>query len=244
MLDRRFEILLDLVGCVHKLASDCSRLEPEFGVMFRFVFVEFGFVAEGEADVVEAVQQAVFAERVDVEVCIEAFIVRDGLGFKVDCDFVCWISFGALHQRLHIGFGEADEDHAVFAGVREENVGEAGGDDGEEAEVGECPGCVFARAAAAEVFSGDEDLCTLVMVLVEDEGFVGLAIVGAVLDAAPIVEEEVAVASALNAFEELFGDDLVGVDVGAVERDSVAGENVDGMHIYEPRVQKQQRIQV
>ena len=60
----------------------------------------------------------------------------------------------------------------------------------------------------------------------------GLAGVGAFLDAAPVVEEEVAVAGALDALEELLGDDLVGVDVGAVERDGVAGEDVDGMHYF------------
>ena len=119
-------------------------------------------------------------------------------------------------QGFDVVFGEADEDHAVLAGVGEEDVGEAGRDDGEEAEVGEGPGGVLAGAAAAEVFSGDEDLRALVMVLVEDEVGVGLARVGAFLDAAPVVEEEVAVAGALDALEELLGDDLVGVDVGAV----------------------------
>jgi hypothetical protein len=68
--------------------------------------------------------------------------------------------------------------------------------------------------------------------LVEDEVGVRLACVGAVLNAAPVVEEEVAIAGALDALEELLGDDLIGVDVGAVERDGVAGEDVDGMHIY------------
>jgi len=96
--------------------------------------------------------------------------------------------------------------------------------------VGESPRRVLAGAAAAEVFSGDEDLRSLMMVLVEDEGLVGLARVGSVLDAAPVVEEEVAVAGALDALEELLGDDLIRIDVGTVERDSVAGEDVDGMH--------------
>ena len=40
--------------------------------------------------------------------------------------------------------------------------------------------------------------------------------------AAPVVEQELAVAGALDALEELLGDDLVGVDVGAVERDEDA----------------------
>ena len=44
------------LACSHA-ASSCLRFE----------FVEFGCVAQGEADVVEAFQQAVFAERVDFE---------------------------------------------------------------------------------------------------------------------------------------------------------------------------------
>src|SRR6185312_4798816 len=60
--------------------------EPECSVVFGFVSVEFGFVAQREADVVEAVEQAVFAERVDLEGGAEALIVDDGLGFEVDGD--------------------------------------------------------------------------------------------------------------------------------------------------------------
>ena len=133
-------------------------------------------------------------------------------------------------EGFDVGFGEADEDHAVLAGVGEEDVGEAGGDDGEEAVLGEGPGGVLAGAAAAEVLSGDEDLRAFVDGVVEDEVGVGLAGVGAFLDAAPVVEEEVAVAGALDALEELLGDDLVRVDVGQRQRDGGGGEDVDGDH--------------
>jgi hypothetical protein len=61
---------------------------------------------------------------------------------------------------------------------------------------------------------------------------VGLASIGALLDAAPVVEEEVAISGTLDSFEELLGNDLVGVDVGAVKRHGVAGEYVDGMHYF------------
>ncbi len=47
---------------------------------------------------------------------------------------------------------------------------------------------------------------------------------------APVVEEEVAVAGALDALEELLGDDLVRVDVGQRQRDGGGGEDVDGDH--------------
>jgi hypothetical protein len=42
------------------------------------------------------------------------------------------------------------------------------------------------------------------------------------------VEEVLAEAGALDALEELLGDDLVGVDVGAVERDATPVMTVNG----------------
>ncbi len=112
--------------------------------MLRLELVESFFVAQGEADVVEAVQQAVFAERVDVEVRVEAEVVGDGLGLEVDGDEVVGV-FGAAGQEfLHLFFGEAGEDNAVLAGVGEEDVGEGGGDDGAEAVLVNGPGGVLA----------------------------------------------------------------------------------------------------
>ena len=190
--------------------------------MFGFEGVEFGFVAQGEADVVEAIQQAVFAERVDVEVRVEALVVGDGLGFEVDGELVLWIFGAAVEQRLYILFAEADEDDAVLARVREEDVGEGGRDDGEEAVLVERPCGVLARAAAAEVLSGDENLRAFVLGLVEDEVRPLLDDIGRFGVVAPVEEEELAVAGALDALEELLGDDLVGVDVGQRQRDGVS----------------------
>ena len=138
--------------------------------------------------------------------------------------------FPAFEKQSYLLFGEPDEDDTVLAGVGEEDVGEAGSDDDEEAEVGKRPGGVLAGAAAAEVFAGDEDFCAGVFGLVEDEGGVGLAGLRAFLDALPVEEEELAVAGALDALEELLGDDLVGIDVGDIERRGDGGETVDGDH--------------
>ena len=122
-----------------------------------FVAVEVGGVAEGEADVVEAVEEAVFAEGVDVEVGVEALVVGDGLCLEVDGDLVLGVGGRTDDEGFDFGVGEAGEDDAVFAGVREEDVGEGGGDDGAEAELVDGPGGVFAGGAAAEVFLGEED---------------------------------------------------------------------------------------
>ncbi len=160
---------------------------------------------EGQAYVVEAVEEAMLAEGVDVEVGVEAVGVGYGLGFEVDGDLVLGIGGAALDEGFYFGVGEWGEDDAVFAGVGEEDVGEGGGDDGAEAVLVDGPGGVLAGGAAAEVALGEEDLGALVLGLVEDEVGVGLAGVGTFLDAAPVVEEEVIVAGALDAFKNCLG---------------------------------------
>ena len=46
----------------------------------------------------------------------------------------------------------------------------------------------------------------------------------------PVEEQELAEAGALDALEELLGDDLVGVDVGAPEDADGAGDGLDRSH--------------
>src|SRR5882762_5728263 len=76
------------------------------------------------------------------------------------------------------------------------------------------------RRSATEVCSGDENLRAAVLGAVEEE----------VALPAPVVEEERAVARTLDAFEELLGNDLVGVDVGAVQRSHDAGDAGERFH--------------
>src|SRR5215204_7566245 len=48
--------------------------------------------------------------------------------------------------------------------------------------------------------------------------------------AEPVVEEELAEAGALHPLQELLGDDLIGVDVGAVQHRNAALDDVDRIH--------------
>ncbi len=121
--------------------------------MVAFEVVDGMGLAQGEADVIEAIQQAVFAEGVDIEVCVEAQVVDDGLSFKVDGDFVIGVFGAAVEQGCDFFVGKGGEDEAILAGVREEDVGEAGCDDGAEAILMESPGCMLAGAATARSFS-------------------------------------------------------------------------------------------
>ena len=104
--------------------------------------------------------------------------------------------------------GELHREHPDLGAVGAEDVREARRDDGAEAVVLERPGGVLARRAAAEVAAGHQDRRAGVRGLLEREALL----------APPVPEQELAEAGALDALQELLGDDLVGVDVGAVER--------------------------
>src|SRR5260370_39475712 len=48
----------------------------------------------------------------------------------------------------------------------------------------------------------------------------------------PVVEQKRAVTRALDPFEKLLGNDLVGVDIRAVERSNDAGDAGEGLHQF------------
>lgn len=93
----------------------------------------------------------------------------------------------------------------------EEDVSKRGADDGSDAKVGEGPGGVFSRRAAAKVGAGDdEDLCASEGLLVEDEvGALRLLVVRVAVR----VEERASQTGPLDRLQEAGGDDGVGVDV-------------------------------
>ena len=194
--------------------------------MLRFILVEFGGVAEGEADVVEALEETVFAKCVDFEGRLESAVIGYSLLLKRDSELVAGNGFSVAKKSLNFAFAEAGEDDAVFSGVGEEDVGESWRDNDAESEITESPGGVFAAGTAAEVFAGDKNLCVLVARVIEDEFGQGLAF-GRLT---PVEEKEVAVAGALDALEELLGDDLVRIDVGAVERSDGRCLGLEGFH--------------
>ncbi len=65
------------------------------------------------------------------------------------------------------------------------------------------------------------------MRLIQDKGRIRDAFCGA----APVIEEEFAEAGALDALQELFGDDLVGINVGAVKRGDLAGVGAKWLYV-------------
>ena len=141
-----------------------------------------------------------------------------GARLEIDRDLLAGV--GARHQLLHLVGGERHGKQADLQRVLPEDVAERRRDHGVEAVVLERPRRVLARRAAAEVAARDEDPRPLRFGPVELERGV----------LAPVEEEELAEAAALDALQELLRDDLVGVDVGAVEHQRVRRHLAKRLH--------------
>src|ERR1700722_748064 len=79
------------------------------------------------------------------------------------------------------------------------------------------PRRVFPGRPATEVLARDQDFGVLIVGVIEDEIRMGLARVRSFLNAPPIVEQERSIAGAFDPLQELLGDDLVSIDVLAVQ---------------------------
>src|SRR6185503_10673990 len=109
---------------------------------------------------------------------------------------------------------QSNRQHAVLEAVVGEDVGERRSDDCPEAVLTECPRRMLARRSTTEVLVSDQDRRALITRLVQDER----GIRNAVCRVAPVVKEKLPEAGALNAFQKLLRNDLIGIDVCTIER--------------------------
>src|SRR3954447_7810578 len=165
-------------------------------------------VLQGDADVVEPVQQPVLDIGLDLE-----FEDAGGAGDRLVVDVDPRLA--RLSNGTAVLLVEDRRQQPDLGAVRIEDVGKGRGDDRLEAEVLECPGGVLAGRAATEVGSGDEDRIRLQLDLTVAD---------------PVVEEELTEAGPLDPLEELLGDDLVGIDVGPVQHRHLALDHVYRSH--------------
>src|SRR3954469_143436 len=147
--------------------------------------VDLGLLLLGQPDVVEAVQHAVLAVRVDIELHHAAVGPADLLLLQVDRQRRVGAALGVVEQFLQILGADLDRQHAVLEAVVVEDVAELGRDHAADAVVHQRPGRVLARGAAAEVVVGDDDLRLAVGWLVEHE----IRIVAAVVHVAHLGEQ-------------------------------------------------------
>mmetsp|Transcript_6636 Transcript_6636/g.18888 ORF Transcript_6636/g.18888 Transcript_6636/m.18888 type:complete len:388 (+) Transcript_6636:1400-2563(+) len=184
--------------------------------LLRPALLELGDLAAGlerDADVVEALDEAVLAEGVHLEGVLLARRGLYDLVGEVDLKVLARLAHG--EELLHLGARELDGEHGVLEAIVEEDVREARGDHAADTEVIDGPRRVLAAGAAAKVVAGDEDLGLAVRLLVEHKV---RALRAVVLRVVPeLVERRHAEAGALNGLEELLRDDHVRVDVLDIE---------------------------
>src|ERR1700732_3856426 len=157
--------LLCLGDCSAAVRSEEPRL---LGFALRLERANLVGVSKSERDVVESVQQAVLAKRVDLEPESRAAVGgRDSLPFEVDGELESRERCGVVKQALDISLRHHDRQQAVLEAIIEKDIGERRSDDGAKSVVAERPRRMLARAAAAEVAARKQNLRALGARLVE-----------------------------------------------------------------------------
>src|SRR5690606_20104420 len=112
--------------------------------------------------------------------------------------------------------------------VVEEDVSKARRDDSAETIFFQRPRRVFATGAATKVFPGEQYAGALITCVIEHEIRIQRTL-GVVLirlpdiQVTPFIEQVRAEARALDRLQELLGNDLIGIDVGTIQRSDKAG---------------------
>src|SRR5690606_20620472 len=141
------------------LARPMSRLERGDRVV----------LLQGQADVVQAVEQAVLAEGVDLEGMLHAVGPGHRLRGEVDRQRIALVRRALREQRIDLVVGQHDRQQSVLEAVVVEDVGEAGRDDGAEAVFLQRPRRMFTRGAAAEVLARQQHAGTGIARKIEHE---------------------------------------------------------------------------
>src|SRR5690606_19874667 len=149
---------------------------------------------QGQADLVEPVEQALLAEGVDLEAIHLAVRFDHRLLGQVDAQPVAWRGVHLGEQAVNGRLVEHDRQQAVLEAVAVEDLGEARRDDRTDAPVGQRPRSVLAARAATEVGPGEKDVGPGIAWLVERklkvQRALGAVLVGlAAVKVAPLVEQ-------------------------------------------------------
>lgn len=179
------------------------------------------------SDVVQTVEQVMAAARIDFELSLKATAIADGLVFKVDGQLVRRMLFRSFEQLVDIGFRQRDWKQTVLETVIEENISERRCDHTAEAVVVQRPHRMLTATTAAKILAGDKDRRTLDVDLIQLEGRIRRR---AIVVKSPIEKQKLTEPRAFDSFKELLGNDLVRVDIGAIECRHDAGLNGEVLH--------------
>src|SRR3989338_7765140 len=203
--------------------------------MLRLERLDLIDMLQGQADVVQAVQQTMFTKRLHLEIIHRPVRRGDALSLQVDLQTIARRNLHRLEQRIHLFRSQADRQQAVLEAIIEKDVGETRRDDGAETVIFQRPRRMLARTAAAEIFARQQYLRALIARLVQHKIRIQwtLAVVHArlaVIQITPFVERIRAEAGTLDRLQELLGNDRIGIDIGAIQRRDQAVEQGKFLH--------------
>jgi spore maturation protein CgeB len=205
----------------------CRASDPgPLGRRLRLVRGDRRGALHGEADLVEAMHQAVLQPWVDVEADRLAVVARHRLVGKIHRQRRVGAALGMGHQPGELVRRHRDRQEAVLEAVLVKNVGERRRDHAPDAPVEERPRRMLARGAAAEIVACDENLRAGIGRLIERKVGVGRA----VRPPRDLGEEPFAEAGALDRLQVVLRDDHVGVDVDHREGRCDGGQCRERLH--------------
>src|SRR5262245_18387035 len=198
--DRRRTTDQEQVDAVCPRLSSVVRSRPRTCLPGLFLeAVDLRRLLHGQADIVEAVEQAVLAMRVDLELDHAAVGAADLLLREVDRQRGNRAAVDVVEQLFQVLRRYLDRQDAVLEAVVVEDVAELGRDHAADAEVEQRPGRVLAARAAAEILGVDQDPGLAIRRLVEHE----VRLLAAVVAIAQLGEQDLAAAGAPDRLQVL-----------------------------------------
>jgi hypothetical protein len=147
--------------------------------------------------------------------------------FEIDCDLVVFKFACAASDLGNFVFAQDYGEHTVFHAVIGEDVGERGRDEDAKTEILQRPHGMFPRRPTPEILSRHQNARARVAWIVEDERRVMLAIAGAT----PIVEQKLPKSCTLDPLQELFGNNLIGINIRSMQRCDPTLVSAQGFHV-------------
>ena len=142
-------------------------------------------------------------------------VTGNGHVFKIHRNFLAVVAVDFLMQGVYLLRFQCNQEKSVVQGIVVENIGEAGGDDSPEAVVLKRPGGMFAAGAVSEILSGYQDCGALVAGVVKNEFRIGFG--SGFVQIAPVVKKVYSETGTGYRLQELFGDDLISINVGGIQ---------------------------
>src|SRR3546814_12540078 len=106
-----------------------------------------GFL-QRKPDFIQAIDQTVLAERLDIERKFAAVLRNNDLAFQIDTQFVARTALDFIKQPRNLTPRQHDGQQAVLDAVVEENIGISRRNNGSKTEQRQSPGSVLAAGTA------------------------------------------------------------------------------------------------